>query len=117
MTLLSKVVAIADKATKSLKFQSKVTHYSFAGDGGRGAPTYNPTNGTLRDAIVDKKQRQVRSFSGVLTTSSATVLFLGVVAVKPNDRIKLSDGTGGEIIGEGGFIDKGSQVYSEAYLG
>lgn len=117
MSILSQAVKIADKVTKSLKMQSEVTHYSFAGDGGNGAPTYKPTNGTKRFAIVDEKQRQVRSFSGTLVPSNATVLFVGKVAVKPNDQIKLADGTWGEVVGEGGFIDKESKVYTEVYLG
>src|SRR6185503_18298322 len=104
MTLLSNAVAIADRVTRSLKMQAqdsqKVTLRSFTGDGGVGAPAYADKK---YDAVVEKKQRQVRSFSGVLTMANATVTFLKPsIRVKPNDQIVLADGTGGEVIGAGG---------------
>lgn len=115
MTLLSKVVKIADTVTKGLGFQAEVTLRTYTGDGGVGAPTY--TDKKWR-AVVEKKQRQVRSFSGVLTMSTTTVLFLDPsVTVKPDDRVTLPDGSGAEVIGEGGFVDKGAQLYAEVYLG
>lgn len=119
MTLLSNAVRIANKVTLGLRMQAQdgqqVTLKTFTGDGGVGAPVYSSKK---RDAVVEKKLRQVRSFSGILTTSSVTVTFLDpTVAVKPNDQIILADGTGGEVIGAGGPVDASGQLLTEAYIG
>lgn len=115
MTLLSSAVKIANKVTAGLKFQPTVKHHSYVGDGGQGAPTYTIKS---RPAIVDKKQRLVRTFSGTLEMSSASVTFLDpTIVCKPKDLIFLPDTTGGEVIGTGGPVDESGQLISENYLG
>lgn len=115
MTLLSNAVAIANKVTKSLKFQAVVTHQSYVSDGGTGDPTYTSKK---RDAIVSKKQRKVRSFSGELVASSSSVTFLDPkVSVGQRDIILIPDGTGGEVVGTGGPVDASGQLMTEAYIG
>jgi hypothetical protein len=108
-------IALIDSQLKDL--QSRVTHKMFLNDGGVGTPNYKEVK---RVAFVDQKQRQVRSFSGVVTVCSATVTFARPgVNVNENDRLVLADGTDAEIIGVGGYMDPVTKVvmYTEAYLG
>jgi hypothetical protein len=79
-------------------------------------------------AIVDWKQRQVRTITGLLSVSRASVLFLDVAAlsaatagqgIDENDVITLPDGTTGPILDMSGFIDAGTgqPVATEVFLG
>ena len=79
-------------------------------------------------AIVDWKQRQVRTPAGVLSVSRASILFLDTPAllaatagegINDEDRITLPDGTTGPILDMGGFIDAGTghPFATEVFLG
>jgi hypothetical protein len=117
VSILSSVVKIADKVTVGLKFQATVTHWSFVSDAGKGDPVEKKFK---RKAVVEKKQKLVRTFAGEMAASSTTVTLLKPgVLIKESDRIFLPDGTGGQVIGAGGFVDgsSGQQAYVEAYLG
>jgi RNase P/RNase MRP subunit POP5 len=83
---------------------------------------------TPLQAIVDWKQRQLRTQEGILSVSRASVAFLNVQAlstatngegVNDEDIIVLPDGTTGPILDMGGFIDAGTghPVATEVYLG
>ncbi len=114
MSLLDVVrsaVKIADHVTKTL--QCLVSFERYLSQDGYGTKTYaNPAN--LR-AIVELKQQQVRSTSGELSVSRASVLFLDVAGLKVvapsgvsvNDRVTLPDGTTGPILNLSGFRDAG----------
>lgn len=117
MSLIGDVVGIVDGVAGNLGFKSKVTHRMFTGDAGKGDDAYK---NVVRRAIVDKKQRQVRGFDGALVMSTTTVTFLDpAIVVGQFDLIVLDDGSGGPLVGVGGFIDGGTnrQAYAEAYLG
>lgn len=117
MSIVSRAVAIADKVTKNLKMQGYVTHYSYSSDGGKGDPVETITKPY---AVIDKKQRLIRTFSGEMAVSNTQVMILKPgVTVKEGDRIILKDGTGGPVIGIGGFVDgeSNAQAFTEAYLG
>jgi len=79
-------------------------------------------------AIVDWKQKHLRTQGGELTVSRASVLFLDVNELKAatnnegiddNDIITLPDGTTGPIIDMAGFIDAGTgrPFATEVFLG
>ncbi len=115
MTLLFNAVRIADKVTKALKMQTRVTLKMFVSDGGKGDPTYKSSK---YDAIVERKQRQVRSFSGELVLSTSSVTFVnGTVNVGEHDVILLPDGSGGPVVGTSNPMDEGGKLITEAYLG
>lgn len=117
-------VRAADKATKpiqaSVTFKKAVKDSSFEGFG-------YPKAVQLR-AIVDWKQKQVRTLAGVLSVSRASVTFLDVDALRKatkgegigdNDIIILPDGTTGPILDMAGFIDAGTKqpLATEVFLG
>jgi len=59
----------------------------------------------------------VRTFAGILATSSHTVTFLDpAVVVREHDQVYLADGTGGDVMGSGGPVDASGQLITEAYL-
>ena len=119
MSLLDTIraaVKTVDTVTKAL--QATVLHEVYLGDSGVGDVKYAPA--VKRLAIVDKKQRQIKSSTGVLVMSSATVTILDPkVVMNEKDRIFLPDGTGGEIGNIGGFVDAGTKhpAFNEIYLG
>lgn len=117
MGLVGDIVSIVDGVTSSLGFQSRVVVRSFKADAGVGDPTYNEKSYT---AVVERKQRTVRTFSGEEAASSTSVLILKKgVLVKEHDRIRLDDGTEAPVISTGGFVDGATnrQGYTEAFLG
>lgn len=127
MSLLDVVrsaVKVADKVTKPL--QATVTLQHYVGENGYGAKTY--LSAVSLPAIVDWKQKQLRTMEGVLSVSRASVMFLDVAAlmaatnnegVDDNDLITLPDGTTGPILDMTGFIDAGTTnpVATEVFLG
>ena len=117
-------IKIADQQTKSLQatvtFERKLADTAY-GPSGFGSPV------KMR-AIVDWKQKQVRTPEGVLSVTRASVLFLDVAEVakatgnegiSDQDKITLPDGTTGPILDMSGFIDAGTgqPVATEVYLG
>lgn len=118
-------VAIADSVTKPLQEMVSLEHISGpasgSGDQGYNAPVSLP-------AIVDWKQRHLRTANGELSVSRASVLFLDIDAlsaatndegIADNDKITLADGTTGPILDMGGFIDAGTgrPFATEVFLG
>ena len=118
-------VRIADRVTKPV--QADVTFYKAVADtSGYGTWTY-PTAVPLK-AIVDWKQKQIRTQAGVLSVSRASVTFLDVVAlaaatngdgIDDNDKVVLPDSTTGPILDMAGFIDAGTTrpLATEVFLG
>jgi hypothetical protein len=106
-------VKLADKITKPL--QATVTYEREASNDGYGAITYaSPV--TLR-AVVDFASKMVRTPSGELTVTRATIDLLDIAAVVAatngegignNDRFTLPDGDTGPILDISGFIDAGT---------
>jgi len=127
MSLLDVVragVKIADSVTKPL--QATVNFQHFLSADGEGTRTYGGVV-SLR-AVVDWKQKHLRTSTGELSVSRASVLFLDVAAlaaatggdgIDDNDIIVLPDGTTGPILDMGGFIDAGTgqPVATEVWLG
>jgi hypothetical protein len=127
MSLLDTVrnaVKTADTVTKPL--QATVTLQHYLGSDGYGDATYTAV--TTLVAIVDWKQKQLRTTSGVLSVSRASVMFLDVAALasatngeglSDEDIIVLPDLTTGPILDMAGFIDAGTgqPVATEAFLG
>ena len=127
MSLLSAVragVAVADKVTRPL--QSTVSYRRWTGQDGNGDATFAAAVDLL--AIVDWKQRQVRTITGLLSVSRAAITFLDVAAllaatggagIGDDDVIVLEDGTTGPILDMAGFVDPGTAIpiATEVYLG
>ena len=124
LDVLRSGVRIADQVTKPL--QASVSFARYLSTDAYGTKTYAAPR-TLK-AIVDWKQRQVRTSTGVLSVSRASVIFLDIVAlvaatggdgVDDNDVITLPDGTTGPILDMSGFIDAGTThpLATEVYLG
>ena len=118
-------VKIADAITKPL--QPEVSFERCTGSDGFGTLAYAEGIVPLR-AIVEEKQKNVRTSSGELTISSVTVTLLDVDAlvaatvgagVQVQDRITLPDGRTGPILNTGGFVDAGTgrPIATEVYLG
>jgi hypothetical protein len=123
LKLLRKSVELADKVTSTL--QSTVTLKRYTGQTGFGKTWAAPVS---LDAIVDWRQRQVRTPAGLLSVSRAMVTFLDVDALKAatagqgiqdEDIITLPDGTTGPILDMAGFIDRETTipVATEVFLG
>lgn len=115
---------IADKVTRDA--QAVITLYRYLGSSATGAKSYGPAI-TMR-ALVDWRQKQVRTLQGTLSVSRAQVTFLNITAlvlatdgegIDDNDRIVLPDGTTGPILDMAGFIDAntGIPLATEVYLG
>jgi hypothetical protein len=127
MSLLDVVrsaVKIADNVTKPL--QATVTYQRYLSSDAYGTKVYGGVV-SLR-AIVDWKQKQLRTPEGVLSVSRASVMFLDVAAlvsatsgngIDDNDLIVLPDGTTGPILDMAGFIDAGTKqpLATEVFLG
>ncbi len=117
-------VRIADKITKPL--QATVRFERYLSSDGYGTRLYaSPV--PLR-AIVDDKQRSVRTLTGDLSVCRSTVTFLDIAklviatagdGIDDNDRITLQNGATGPILNFGGFVDAGTgnQIATEVYLG
>ena len=109
-------VELANSLTADL--QANVTHKAWVSTGGSGVKVY--AEPVVRPALVDWKQKQVRTASGVLTVCRASVTFLDpAVVVDEKDIIILPDGTTGPILDMAGFIDRitGTPILTEVYLG
>lgn len=127
MSLLNVVrsaVAVANKVTKPL--QPKVTYRRFTSGDGEGTKAHG--SAVLLDAIVDWTQKSLRTSSGELTVSRASVSLLDIKQVVAatngegigdNDIFILPDGTTGPILDMKGFIDAGTghPIATEVFLG
>jgi hypothetical protein len=117
-------VKLIDSTTKPL--QSVVRFERHVSVSGAGVETY--ASAVQLKAIVDWKQKLVRTMSGEMVPCVATVIFVDVSAlakatanngVSPEDRITLPDGRTGPILNVAGFMDPGTArpVASEVYIG
>lgn len=127
MSLLDVVrsaVAVANQVTKPL--QPTVSFSRYTGSDSYGMQTYAPP--VPLKAIVDWKQKQLRTPEGVLSVSRASVMFLDIATlvaatggngVSDEDRIVLPDGTTGPILDMSGFVDAGTghPIATEVFLG
>jgi hypothetical protein len=127
MSLLDTIrgaVKIADNVTKPL--QATVSFKHWTGTDPFGVPTYSTAVPLL--AIVDWARKLVRTPSGDLSVTRATVTFLdvvklaaatGVTGIQNEDSITLPDGDTGPILDISGFIDAGTTqpIATEVMLG
>lgn len=106
-------VSIANKVTRPL--QPSVTYQRCTGTDVKGRRTYAAA--TTLHALVDEKQRQVRTKEGILTACSATITLLDIAEISAAtggegiadiDKFTLSDGKTGPILALGGFVDAGT---------
>lgn len=124
LTAVQSAVKVADKVTRPL--QSTVSYRRWLEQDGNGDATFATAVDLL--AVVDWKQRQVRTITGLLSVSRAAVTFLDAAALSAatggtgigdDDVIVLPDGTTGPILDMAGFIDPGTEIpiATEVYLG
>lgn len=124
LDVLRSGVKIIDSVTKPL--QAEVTFERAVTDPSGYGRKFDPPV-TMR-AIVDWRQKQVRTMAGVLSTSRASVMFLDVnevaaatagEGISDHDKITLPDGTTGPILDMSGFIDAGTKqpLATEVFLG
>lgn len=109
-------IALANNLTSSL--QASVVHKVSAGQDLRGKQLY-PT-AVNRRAIVEMKQKSIKTPSGELVMARASVLFLDpAVIVKVTDQIILPDGSTGPILDIEGFVDAeiGKPMLTQVFLG
>lgn len=100
-TILQGGISIANTVTASL--QATVTHKAFSSDDGYGKPTY--ATGVSRTAIVERRQKYVRTKSGEEKLSQARIVFVGPVTVDERDLITLPDGSEMPILRITGVVD------------
>lgn len=117
-------VAIANSVTKDI--QATVSYKRMTSKDYMGKPSYG-TPVSLR-AIVEQKQQQIRTGTGVLNVARSSVLFLDINAlmtatsgngIDDEDVITLPDGTTGPILAYDGFVDAGTGklLATQVYLG
>lgn len=132
MSLLTDALGIAHGVTDSLGLQATVLFQRYQGSDGYGTENYS-TAVSLK-AVVEQKQQSVKSPSGEMAQSTATVTFLDIPAllaatpvvsgisllgyVFTKDRIVLPNGLSQPILNVGGFVDGGSGrvIPTEVYL-
>lgn len=121
MSLISSMVALADSLTQSFGLQADIQYWAYVSSNGAGKVTYSPPYpgaGVVVKAIVDKRQRMVKTASGELVQSQASVTFLRPTTINLFDRIVLPDGTTGPILNTGAFMDgSNAGILTEVYLG
>lgn len=116
MDIVNSGVAIANSVTTDL--QATVSYEKYLSTDGAGKKTYMAP--VSIKALVEKKQRQVRSGDGQLSMCRAMVTILEpTVIVSVFDRLILPDGTTGPILDASGLIDSvtGHPILSEVYIG
>jgi hypothetical protein len=133
MSLLTDVLKIADNVTKGLQLQASITFRRFSSIDGYGAESYGTS--TTLPAILEFKQRSVRTSTGEMAQSTATLTLVdlpAVIAATPavtgggklgwvftKDEVTLPNGTKPPILNVGGFVDGGggNLIPTEIYLG
>lgn len=118
MGLIDDAVAVANDVTLALGLQALVTWEAFVQVDGYGKKTFAPA--VQVRAVVEMKQRSVKTGSGELDMSQASVLFLDPsLVISTNDRITLSNGVTGPILTMEGVMSPatGQPALTQVYLG
>jgi len=121
-----KALRLAPKIADTIVPQPEVTFKKAVADSSYEGWSY-PTSVQV-PAVVDWKQKQVRTLAGTLSVSRASVMFLNVAdvanmtngeGINDNDIIILPDGTTGPILDMAGFIaaETGQPLATEVFLG
>lgn len=124
LDVLRSGVKIVDNVTKPL--QSTVSYQRLLSTDWQGAKTYAVA--VDLKAIVDWKQKQLRTSTGILTVSRASIMLLDIAAVvaatggagiSDDDIFTMQDGTTGPIIDMSGFLDAGTghPISTEIWIG
>ena len=100
-TIVQDGVAIANSVTTSL--QATVTHKAFSSVDAYGKPTY--ATGVERTAIVERRQKYVRTDAGEEKLSLAKLTFPYPVTINERDKITLPDSTVMPILRIDGVVD------------
>lgn len=118
---------LATAARVTANLQVTVTHEAWTGVDGYGKPTFSRAR-CVR-AIVEQRQRAMRSRSGEVIFTRASVLILEPLApngargrvepIDPRDRVTLPDGTTGPIVDVNGLVDPSTDApyYAEVWIG
>ncbi len=124
-TLVVKMIAVADNITKP--FQPTITLYRYQSQSQYGAESY--ASPLTLEAIVDQTITEHRTKAGKVLPVKAYVAVLSPITpegtagriepVDPRDKIVLPDGSTGDIVDTGGFVDKGTgrPFFSEIWIG
>lgn len=123
--IIRKGVATAKSVTKSL--QADVTLEAWTGNDGVGGSTF--ASAVTFPALVERKQKMIRTSTGEQALSTHSVLFIGPVddngadgrqePIDPRDKITLPDGTTGKIVGVETVVDPatGAGYYQQVWMG
>jgi len=127
MSFLGSMVALADSLTQNFALQADVIYYAYSSSDGAGSKVYAP--GVTRKALYTRKMKQVRTFSGEMTMSTAQVVFLTPTAINEFDKIVTPVGgvldsssaardAAQPILGTDAFVDaSNSPILTEIFLG
>lgn len=111
-----KAVATANTVTKDL--QATVQHRSWDGTTNEfGKPNLGAA--VARKALVERRQRVIKTLTDQVAQSQAYVAFLEPVTITIHDEIVLPDGLTGPILNFTGFVDAGTgnPYFAEVWLG
>ena len=100
-TILRSAVKTAQRVTISL--QASVSHEPFVSQNGYGESAYGAA--VTRTALVEHKQRLVKTSEGREVVATELLTFLGDVAVTTRDRITLPGGLTAPIVAIEGVMD------------
>jgi hypothetical protein len=133
LDVVRSAVAVANSVTKPL--QTSVGYYRYVSSDGEGKRTYSPDitlPGTPLDAVLEYKQKSVKTKSGDITQSRATLTLVDIaqllaatnsLGISEDDLLLMPGQTVGgtaltPILSVGGFIDAGTLVpiATEAYI-
>ncbi len=117
-TMISNLIGVADKLTKNLGLQVKVSHYAWKSQTATGKPTYG--GAVKRGALVDDRAGQRRTESGQTISYRVYIVFVAPVLVNVKDKIVLPNGRTGPIVDVAGGLlnDKTGEGYlKEVWLG
>lgn len=109
-------VNIARQQTADL--QASVSYESWLRTEGDGTRVFDTPRSV--PALVTRRQKLVKTASGEMVMSQASIAFLDpAIVVNELDRITLPDGTTGPILNSDGFVDRGTghPILTEVYLG
>ncbi len=133
MSILTDALKTVDAITKSLKLQATVTFRRYLSSDAYGVESFGPVISLY--TILEYKQRSVKTSTGILAQSTATLTIVDLPAlilatpavtgggkagwVFTKDQITLPNGYVAPILNVGGFVDGGggNLIPTEVYLG